>query len=295
MHVWRKSAVARWLVANETALRAQAGDRLVVVERPDRKHLQLEVCCEPGQARELASRFGGHVEKLSRAWLKQFSREQRTKPIQIGKRLVITNVGGTSVSRPRARQTKSGRQGPSHIIIPAGAAFGTGDHATTAMSLRLLEEVSRKMKVGWSLVDLGTGSGILALAAKSLGARRVIGLDNDPRAIATARENARMNKIDHVDFRVADVRRGKSSARLAVSSAERVDIVTANLFSELLIEILAKLKRVLKRDGRMILSGVLRNQERELRRALRLHKIDILEVRRRGKWIATLATCSGAL
>jgi ribosomal protein L11 methyltransferase len=295
MYLWRKSAGARWLVANETALRAQAGERLIVVERPDRKYLQLEVCCGNAQARELANRFGGHMEKLSREWLKQFSRKQRTKPIKIGKQLVIANVGGTSVSRPRARETKSGRQGPSHIIIPAGAAFGTGDHATTAMSLRLLEEVSRKMKHGWSLVDFGTGSGILALAAKCFGARRVLGLDNDARAIATARENARMNKIDNVDFQVADVRRWKSSAKFALSATARVDIVTANLFSELLIEIFPKLKAVLKRDGRMILSGVLRKQERELRHALRLHKIDIAEVRRRGKWIATLANRSGAL
>ena len=191
------------------------------------------------------------------------------------------------MSRLRTRQRKSGHIGPSHIVIPAGAAFGTGDHATTAMSLRLLEEVSRKLKPGWSLVDLGTGSGILALAAKRFDAQRVIAMDNDAQAIATARENARMNSIDHVYFRIGDVRRWRS--------ARKVDIVTANLFSELLIEILPKLKRSLKHNGRMILSGVLRTQERELRRALRSQKVDIMKVRRRGKWVAMLANCSGAL
>jgi ribosomal protein L11 methyltransferase len=285
MHLWRKSALARWFVVNETVLRAEAGEQLVVVERPDRKHLQLEVCCENTQARRLANQFGGRVEKLSPNWLERFSREQRTKPTRIGKRLVVVH------SRQDSARWGANRV-PYSLLIPAGAAFGTGDHATTAMSLRLLEEVSRKMKAEWSMADFGTGSGILALAAKCFGAKRVIGLDNDCLAVTTAKENARINKIDNVDLRVGDVRRWKSSARLGLSAAERVDVVTANLFSELLIEILPKLKTILKSDGWMILSGVLRSQERELRRALRSRKIDIVDVRRRGKWIAMLAKCS---
>src|ERR1700737_3497521 len=286
MYLWRKSATSRWLDAHEAALRAKASAQLVVIEQPDRKNLQVEVSCKLlTQGRQLVGQFGGRIEKLPRDWLQRFSREQNSKPIKIGKRLVISNVGRTLMSRLRTRQRKSGHIGPSHIVIPAGAAFGTGDHATTAMSLRLLEEVSRKLKPGWSLVDLGTGSGILALAAKRFDAQRVIAMDNDAQAIATARENARMNSIDHVYFRIGDVRRWRS--------ARKVDIVTANLFSELLIEILPKLKRSLKHNGRMILSGVLRTQERELRRALRSQKVDIMKVRRRGKWVAMLANCSG--
>jgi len=281
MYLWRKLATLRWLDANEAALRAKANSQLVVIEQPDRKNLHVEVCCNSTtQARPFVRQFGGRIEKLPRDWLHRFSREQDSKPIKIGKRLVISNVGGTLVSRQRTRQQESGRQGPSHIVIPAGAAFGTGHHATTAMSLRLLEKVSRKLKPGWSLVDLGTGSGILALAAKRFGAQWVIAIDNDAQAIATARENARRNRIDHVYFRIGDARRWRS--------AHKIDIVTANLFSELLIEILPKLKRSLKHNGRMILSGVLRTQERELRRALGSQKIDIVKVRRRGKWLAML-------
>jgi ribosomal protein L11 methyltransferase len=282
MYLWRKSATPRWLEAHEAALRAKANAKLVVIEQPGRKKLQVEVSCNSTtQARPFVRQFGGRIEKLPCDWLQRFSRKQNSKPIKIGKRLVISNVGGALVSRLRTRQRKSGHKGPSHIVIPAGAAFGTGDHATTAMSLRLLEEVSRKLKPGWSLVDLGTGSGILALAAKRFGAQRVIAIDNDARAIATARENARMNRIDHVYFRIGDARRWRS--------AHKIDIVTANLLSELLIEILPELKRSLKHNGRMILSGVLRTQERELRRALRSQEIDIMDVRRRGKWIAMVA------
>lgn len=126
------------------------------------------------------------------------------------------------------------------------------------------------------VVDLGTGSGVLALAASLLGARRVIGGDNDPIAISTAKDNARMNKISAVEFHLADVRDYKFS---------KTDIVTANLFSELLMEILPKLRtaRVL------ILSGILREQERGVRRALARNRISVLEVRWRGKWVAMLA------
>jgi ribosomal protein L11 methylase PrmA len=205
------------------------------------------------------------------------------------------------------------------LLIPAGPAFGTGDHATTAVSLQMLERLTRvsgaraaspltPVRLGlsaasrnfseksvssasrrrmqadnlpspereFSMLDLGTGSGILALAAKKFGAGKVIAIDQDPIAIATAKKNAQRNKTEQVDFRVADVRRWKFPAR--------IDIITANLFSKLLIEILPKLKCA----EWLILSGVLREQQPELVRALKANRMSILGTRRRGKWIALL-------
>src|SRR5207244_8027136 len=95
----------------------------------------------------------------------------------------------------RTAHTTAQRKKTPLLVIPASAAFGTGEHATTAMSLRLLERVTRKWKDGWSLGDLGTGSGILALAAKRFGAGRVVGIDIDPTAISMAESNARLNKV----------------------------------------------------------------------------------------------------
>jgi ribosomal protein L11 methyltransferase len=250
MYLWRRQAGRKWWSDNEGELRAAAGNRLVTIEQVGRKRLELEVTSgSRSDAQKLAKQFGGRIEKLPSDWLRRFSRQQKNKPIKI-------------------RNQK--------LIIPAGAAFGTGEHATTAMSLRMLEKLTRKWKPGWSIVDLGTGSGILALAARSLGAKRVIGIDNDPLAISTAKQNARLNGIEGVTFRLGDVRHWNSRTK--------VDIITANLFSELLIKILPKLKA-----GRwMILSGILRDQERDVTRALRRHKIDIVQVRRRGKWVAIL-------
>ena len=255
MYLWRRAASERWLDENESELRNLAGHRLAIIERPNRKRLLLEVASNSRPLlQQIEKRFSGRIQKLSRDWLKR-SLRRKTKPLRIG--------------------TK-------RLIIPAGAAFGTGEHATTAMSLRLLEKVFRNATGDRSVVDLGTGSGILALAAKRLGTKRAIGIDNDPIAISTAKTNARLNGIRGVQFGVADLRRYKLP--------RKPDIITANLFSELLIEILPRVRKA----RWLILSGILREQERDLVRALKGNKIDIVEVRRRGKWVAVLA-CSGAL
>ena len=250
MYLWLRLAGREWSTKNEENLRRIAGDGLASIERPNRKRLQLEAASNRcAELENVAKQFGGKIQKLPRDWLRR-SLRHKTKPFKVG---------------------------PRNLTIPAGAAFGTGEHATTAMSLRLLVKLTHAWKPGWSTVDLGTGSGILALAAKSLGANRVIGIDNDPIAVSTAKQNARLNRVRDIQFRVTDVCCWKFPAR--------IDIATANLFSELLIRIMPKLRAA----RWLVLSGILRSQERDLRRALRRHKIDIVEARRRGKWVAILA------
>jgi ribosomal protein L11 methyltransferase len=267
MYLWRKTAEVRWLSAHGKILQTRSHGRLAVISRPGRRRLQLEIACSSkDDSQKLVEKFGGRAEKLPRDLLKRLARKEKPKPLRIGKRLLVV----------RSPTTREAASFPCSLIVPAGTAFGTGEHATTAMSLRLLEEVTCTRKPQF-VVDLGTGSDILALAASCFGARRVVAVDIDPIAIATAETNARLNKIENVDFQLADVR--------SWNSARRIDIATANLFSELLIQILPKLKR----SSCLILSGVLRTQEKEFMRALRRHKINLVEVRRRGKWIAILA------
>src|SRR2546423_2852774 len=275
MFVWRKRASTVWLAANEAAVREVTGQRLAVISRPGGKTAIAEIAGSSRRDLEkIRSRFGGTIERLSCNWLKEFSRAQKSAPIKIGKRLIIY------------RSVTSKNKNTS-LLIPVGRAFGTGEHATTAMSLRLLEQCTRR----WGAqagsprspepertpLDIGTGSGILALAAARFGARRVIAIDHDPVAIATARANARRNKLDNIDFRVGDVRRWQFPPRIR--------IMTPNLSSALLIEIVPKLKRA----QWLILSGILHGQEAQLIRALERNGIIIVETRRRGKWIAILA------
>jgi ribosomal protein L11 methyltransferase len=261
MFVWRRRAGPRWLAANEDRLREIAGTRLAIVQAPNRKTATAEIAATERQSLEkIRARFGGAIKRFPRDWLTPPQRRE-PKPIKVGRRLVIMRAG-RSTSRK--------------LIIPAGAAFGTGEHVTTAMSLRLLEQVTRNMTRNWSLLDLGTGTGILALAAKKFGAKRVAGIDSDPVAICVAKENAHLNRIGGIDFQVGDVRK--------FSGLVRFDIVTANLYSELLIEVLPKLKR----NKWLIFSGILRERETRFRRALRRNGIDVKTLRRRGKWIALL-------
>src|SRR5262249_54825648 len=154
---------------------------------------------------------------------------------------------------------------------------GTGEHPTTAMSLRFLEQLTRHWSQGWSIADLGTGSGILALAARCCGAEQVIAIDNDPAAISVAKSNALLNKIRDVSFQLSDVHKWQPP--------QKTDLITANLYSDLLLEILPKL-----RAGEwLILSGVLRSQQGELVPALQRNRFDLISIKRRGKWMAFLA------
>ena len=278
MYLWRKTADVHWVKAHEDALEVKAPRQLVMVQQPGCKRLELEIVCRSqSYSSALLKEFGGRVEALPSNWLERLMHID-SKPITIGTRLIISRVGGNLPSRTSRHK---GRR--SHLIIPSSLAFGTGEHATTAMSLRFLEELTRHWKRGWSLVDVGTGTGILALAAKCFGAGRVIGVDNDPAAISVAKANAQLNNIRGVSFQLCDVHKWKP--------AQETDVITANLYSDLLVEILSKLGS----SGWLILSGILRSQRNELGRALKRNRLGIIKMRRRGKWLAILARRFGTL
>ena len=277
MYIWRKRATADWLRRRNEDLQRRFGTALAITEQPGKAHATIQVSCETqNEARGLVSEFGGSIERLRPNWLQEFARQTQAKPLRIGSRLVIL--------RTPEKTTPSLLAGhASQIIIPAEAAFGTGEHATTAMCLRLLERITRGLTPGWSMLDAGTGSGILAIAASCLGAEHILAVENDPLACATARRNARANGVRKIEFSTSDI--------LKQRLAGKFDIITANLFSEILIEALPMWSRHLARDGQMILSGILRRQEPAVVRALRREGFTVPEIHRRGKWIAVSA-CS---
>jgi ribosomal protein L11 methyltransferase len=289
VYLWRRTAELNWVRAYEELLQKHANGQLVIVRRPGRKRLELEIVCRSrSDSTALIKEFGGRIEPLPRNWLKRFARGD-SKPIKIGKRLIIVRSlnelqhcsperSSHRCVRSDALMTAPFKAGhlKAGLAIPASLAFGTGEHATTAMSLRFVEQLTRRWKGGWSLVDLGTGSGILALAAKRFGAGRVTGIDNDPAAISVAKSNARLNRIRGASFQLNDVHKW--------NSAKEIDVITANLYSDLLIEILPKLGC----SRWLIISGILRSQQNELVRALQRNHRDIVSVKCRGKWVAIL-------
>ena len=276
MFLWRKITTARWIELHGDEIGAISPERVAVIYRSGFKRVLLEIACDSrDEAKQLRARNGGEIKELQKDWLQTFARAQERKPLRIGKRLVIFDD-------ERSRRRFASDDVPS-LIIPSGAAFGTGDHPTTAMTLRLLEEATCRMKEGWSLADLGAGSGILSLAAQRLGARRIQAIDLDPSAISTAKENASFNGVRSIEFSVEDVTRWRT--------VSKVDVITANLFSQLLIGLLPRVRSSLKVGGFFIFSGVMRSEELALSKAIRKNKLRITQIRRRGKWIA----CSGGL
>ena len=271
MYIWRKRVTSDWLRLRSEELDCRFGEALAIVEQPGKRHVALQISCATArQARALILEFGGKAEKLPRDWLRDFAKRAQTKPLRIGSRLIVRS----------ASEKTEPAQGARTIIIPAEAAFGTGEHATTAMCLRLLERQTRRPS-GWSMLDAGTGSGILAIAGRCLGAARVLAIDNDPLACAIAKRNARANGVRHIEFQTGDV--------LKLKPTKKFNVITANLFSEILITALPGWSKRLAPGGFLILSGILRTQEKAVVFALRRNGFALQEARRRGKWVALLS------
>jgi ribosomal protein L11 methyltransferase len=138
---------------------------------------------------------------------------------------------------------------PMRIVIQPSMGFGTGHHATTRLCLAALQKLDVR---GRSAIDVGTGSGVLAIAARLLGASPVVAIDDDPDAIQSARENVELNPGAGVDVRIVDLR----TARLPL-----FDIVLANLTGGLLIQAARRLQDLAGPSGRLILSGFMHHEE----------------------------------
>lgn len=281
MHVWEKTARTEpaldgWL----ERISATVGmARIAIVYPRNGRSARLKVYCDAAtEAQELARRFGGRVREVTAASWQPKPPAARGKPLAIGRRLLVTawpdELAALRAAHPRKLV----------LCIPAAMAFGTGEHATTALCLRLLIECSQ-LRAGtpWNLLDLGTGSGVLALAGRQFGARLALGVDNDPNAVRTARNNARLNglRAPGVRYLKADLGSWKPPP------GERWQVITANLFSGLLVNLIPGLIRsALAPGGDLILSGILGTQEAEILAIAKSARLSVVKVARRGRWRA---------
>jgi ribosomal protein L11 methyltransferase len=167
------------------------------------------------------------------------------------------------------------------IRLAAGPAFGSGTHATTRGCLAAIARLSdRRGSSGFRRVlDLGTGSGILAIAAARAGARRIIAADMDPWAVRTAAENAHRNGVG---CRVRALRAVGPVPRL--SKYGPYDLVLANILAEPLRRMMPRLAPLLASRGRLVLSGVLFDQEKGVRAAARRNGLKLESRVQKGEW-----------
>ena len=178
-------------------------------------------------------------EDWAESWKRHF------KPIEIGDALLVKP--SWSKKLPRKNQAV--------VILDPGLSFGTGQHPTTAFCLRELVRCCGEIQSGRSFLDMGTGSGILAIAAAKLGYSPVCAFDFDPEAIRIARANARVNGV-HKKVRITR----KDVTKLPFHAARPYDLICANLISTLLISERWRLVAQLNRSGTLVLAGILKSE-----------------------------------
>jgi ribosomal protein L11 methyltransferase len=167
------------------------------------------------------------------------------------------------------------------IRIDPGQAFGTGTHETTQMTMECLERWVERSQIA---LDVGTGSGILAIASRLLGARRVFACDIDPIAVQVARANIERNAE-------ADVYAFCGS--LDAVKNDSVDLLLANLTADLIMSLFSEFERVLRMHGIAILSGILREQAEDVRETVALHQFNVFEEITQGEWLALIVEKHG--
>lgn len=204
-------------------------------------------------------------EDWSNSWKVHF------KPLRVGKHLLIVPTWEEATELP----------GDLVIRIDPGMAFGTGGHETTRLCLELLESVMEEgpLLTVPSLLDLGTGSGILAMAANLLGAGRILALDIDPEAVDVARENLVLNNMaDRVECGTSPLE----------AITERFDIILANILAEELIRLAPFLSERLNSGGSLILSGILAEKELLVRHGFASQTMKYIQTASAGEWVAML-------
>ena len=214
--------------------------------------------------RALAEHFAvTAVEVSDEDWARR-SQENLT-PITVGRITIVPSpqVPPPSLARDpssyggpvrRAQGATAGSpQSPFTLVIVPSMGFGTGHHATTRLCLAALQTIDLGDQV---VLDIGTGSGVLAMAAERLGAARATGIDHDADAIQSARENLELNReIRSVSFDLAD---------LAMARLPAADVVTANLTGTLLVRSSSAVLAAVRPGGTLILSGLLSHERDEV-------------------------------
>ncbi|MCL1906279.1 MAG: 50S ribosomal protein L11 methyltransferase [Clostridiales bacterium] len=190
----------------------------------------------------------------------------------LGQKLVVTPYWRKEAITP----------GKKALFISPGQAFGTGDHATTALCAELLEKY---MRPGCKVADVGCGSGILAIAALKLGAARALAIDNDPLCAASIAEHRAINSLTEVSLPFLE---GDILLDAAVQNACRVfapKLLISNIVADVVAKLALPVSAMLVPGGIWICGGILREKERQVAEALAAARWQVLERRQSGEWL----------
>ena len=206
----------------------------------------------------LSSRFAATpIDVDDEDWARRSQRD--LAPIAVGRIVVHPRAVDPVRSADPAPPAFPGPPAYIDLVIPPSMGFGTGHHATTRLCLAALQRIDLRGKV---VLDAGTGSGLLAIAAAKLGAMRSIGIDDDRDAIHAAEENREFNSVTNVELTVGD---------LLNDTLPAADVVVANLTGGLVLRAAKRLVAAVNPGGVLIISGILASERDEIRRAFANH------------------------
>jgi len=172
------------------------------------------------------------------------------------------------------------------FVIDPGSAFGTGQHATTVMCIEALQE---RMTINTDVLDIGCGSGILAIISLLLGANHVVGCDIDPAAVEVTRKNAALNMINQLSLDVyhGDILRDKP-LRMTLKQ-RRYGVITANIVADVIIELASLIPQLLQEGGYFIASGIINERLDDVVSALGAANMKICDIKSRDGWCCVTA------
>jgi len=200
----------------------------------------------------------------------------------------VLRIGRQLVVKPTWRDY-SPRPGDRVVVLDPGMAFGSGLHSTTRLCLEALEDY---LQPGATVLDAGTGSGILAIAAARLGAAHVLALDTDTLAVRVARENVILNQVESIVQVEAGTVQVSDFTHLDGAPAQEPQIsslIVVNILAETIIELTPGLVASLAPRGILIASGIIADRADAVVAKLRENSLSIVEQRRMGEWVALVA------
>ncbi|OUN00923.1 MAG: ribosomal protein L11 methyltransferase [Firmicutes bacterium ZCTH02-B6] len=260
--------------AQGVVLEGDGSRRAVVAYLPE--HTQVSVDDLEQRVRDL-ERYGLEPgpARVSVEWVQDEdwaeSWKRHYQPLAIGRRLLV-----------KPAWVRAPYDGRIVIELDPGMAFGTGYHPTTALCLEALEELVQE---GDTIVDVGTGSGILAIAAARLGAGSIVAVDIDPQAVQVARENCRRNGV-HERVWVAT---GSTAAASALLAGKQARLVVANILADVISDMAEELYGLLQPGGLLVASGIIDDACPQVQESLVRASFAVREERARAEWRCLIA------
>ena len=188
---------------------------------------------------------------------------------------------------------------PNVIIMDPGMAFGTGTHESTSLCVDMIED---RIKSGDIILDIGTGTGILSIAASKLGAEFAIAIDIDPASVKTAKQNFHHNGITNAEVFLGELKNlnefvNTNKFKAAFNKTDKAafemvngfDMVAANIVSDVIIDLAADMKKYLKKGGSLVCSGIIVEREKEVEEALIEAGFENLRLKHKNEWTAITA------